>query len=85
MGVSIFYGRNRATGELATMGTQKPSGTGYDFISVLLSPILIRALDRYILEEAKSKTRSDALRDAFKEWCVDRGYINPNDIDLDLS
>jgi len=23
--------------------------------------------------------------DAFKEWCVDRGYINPNDIDRDLS
>ena len=67
------------------MGTQKPPGNGYDFISVLLSPALIQALDRYIMEETKGKTRSDALRDAFKEWCVDRGYINPNDIDRDLS
>lgn len=67
------------------MGTQKPPGSGFDFISVLLSPALIQALDRYISEEATSKTRSDALRDAFREWCVDRGYINPNDIDPDLS
>jgi len=67
------------------MGTQKPPGHGHDFISVLLSPALIQALDRYIMEETKGKTRSDALRDAFKEWCVDRGYINPNDIDRDLS
>ncbi len=67
------------------MGTQKPPGRGYDFISVLLSPSLIQALDRYISEEAEDKTRSDALRDAFKEWCVDRGYINPNDIDRELS
>lgn len=67
------------------MGTQKLPGSGYDFMSVLLSPALIQALDRYISEEATGKARSDALRDAFQEWCVDRGYINPNDIDPDLS
>jgi hypothetical protein len=50
------------------MGTQKPPNRGHDFISVLLSPAMLNALDRYISEEATGKTRSDALRAAFKEW-----------------
>lgn len=67
------------------MGTQVPPGGGYDFVTAMLTPRLIEALDRYIREEAPGRTRSDALREAFKEWCIDRGYINPNDIDPELS
>jgi len=64
------------------MTTLKPHGSGADFVTVLLSAKMIEALDRYIREEAPGKTRSDALRDAFKEWFIDRGYINRIDIDL---
>jgi hypothetical protein len=31
------------------------------------------------------KTRSLALRDAFEDWCIGRGYIQRNEIDPDLS
>jgi metal-responsive CopG/Arc/MetJ family transcriptional regulator len=67
------------------MGTHEPPGGKADFVAVLLSPLLVRALDRYISEEIPTRNRSEALRNAFKEWCVDRGYINQNDIDPDLS
>jgi hypothetical protein len=67
------------------MGTFKPPGGGADFVTALLSPNLVEALDRYIREEAPGKTTSDALRDAFKEWCVDRGYVNQNDLDRSLN
>lgn len=67
------------------MGSQKPPGTGGDFVTALLSTPLVHALDRYIAEEAPGKNRSDALRDAFKQWCIDRGYIQPNDIDPTLN
>ena len=67
-------------------GTQKPPG-GHraDYVTTLLSPALVEALDRYISEEAPDKSRSDALREAFKEWCIDRGYLERNEIDPDLS
>jgi hypothetical protein len=65
--------------------TQKPPGTGWDFVTALLSPALVMALDRYISEESPGSTRSDALREAFTEWCIDRGYITRNNINPDLS
>lgn len=67
------------------MITHEASNGGADFVSTLLSPSLLKALDRYIREEAPGQTRSDALREAFKQWCVDRGYIQPNDIDPSVS
>ncbi|WP_119271465.1 hypothetical protein [Taklimakanibacter deserti] len=67
------------------MVTQKTTERGWDFVTALLSPVLVAALDRYIREEAPHSNRSDALREAFTEWCVDRGYINRNDIDPTLS
>jgi hypothetical protein len=67
------------------MGTQTPPDERADFVTALLSKAMIHALERYIAEEAPGWTRSDALRQAFKEWCVDRGYINPNDVDRELS
>jgi hypothetical protein len=56
-----------------------------DFVTALLPPALLKALDRYIREEKPGRTRSDALRDAVTEWCIDRGYINPNDVDPTVS
>jgi hypothetical protein len=67
------------------MGTRKPPEKGWDFVTALLSPVLVTALDRYIREEAPRSNRSDALREAFTEWCIDRGYITRNDIDPNLS
>lgn len=67
------------------MGTQTPPNERADFVTALLSHSMIHALDRYIAEEAPGLTRSDALRRAFKEWCFDRGYLDPNNIDPDLS
>ena len=67
------------------MGTQKPPNQRADFVTALLSTAMIHALDKYIDDEAPGSTRSDALRRAFKEWCIDRGYLNPNEIDADLS
>jgi hypothetical protein len=47
-----------------------------DFVTALLSAELIEALDRYIREELPGKTRSDALRFAFEEWCIARRFID---------
>jgi hypothetical protein len=46
-----------------------------DFVTVLLSAELMEALERYIVESEPGLTRSEALRKAFQEWCVNRGYI----------
>lgn len=67
------------------MGTHEPPGSGADFVTALLSRTLLKALDRYIREEAPGRTRSDALTQAFKEWCIDRGYVQPNDIDQSVN
>ena len=48
-----------------------------EFVTALLSAQLIEALDRYALEKAPDKARSDILRDAFEEWCVERGLLGP--------
>jgi metal-responsive CopG/Arc/MetJ family transcriptional regulator len=55
------------------MATHKPPGSEADFVTVLLPPRLVKALDRYISEEVPTRNRSEALRNAFQEWCVDRG------------
>jgi hypothetical protein len=83
----IYLGINLARMEVpsAMMGTQKPPNDQADFVTALLPRTLIRALDRYIAEEAPGKTRSDVLRLAFKEWCINRGFVQPNEIDPELS
>jgi hypothetical protein len=50
-----------------------------DFLTVLLSAPLMEALERYITEKEPGLTRSDALKKAFEEWCVYRGYIGKVD------
>ena len=50
-----------------------------DFVTVLLTAPLLKALEQYMHEEGRDKTRSDALKDAFAEWCVTRGYIRAKD------
>lgn len=46
-----------------------------DFVTAYLSGDLIEALDRYILENGPGINRSEALGDAFRQWCTDRGYL----------
>jgi hypothetical protein len=38
-----------------------------DFVTVLLPAPLLKALEQYMHEEGRNKTRSDALKDAFAE------------------
>jgi hypothetical protein len=57
---------------------QQPVG---DFVTVFLSPSLAQALERYIAKEVPGKNRSQALRNAFQEWCVDKGYVQRNEAD----
>jgi hypothetical protein len=43
------------------------------------------ALDRYMVEDTKFESRSLALRHAFQDWCMQMGYVSPNEIDPDLN
>lgn len=45
----------------------------------------LAALDRYMAEETRFESRSVALRHAFQDWCVQMGYLNPNETDPDLN
>jgi metal-responsive CopG/Arc/MetJ family transcriptional regulator len=53
-------------------------GTDGDFITVMLPGQLLRALDRHIHERAPTKSRSDVLNEAFRQWCIEQGYIKPD-------
>lgn len=53
--------------------------------TVLLPPRLIRALDRFIAEEAPGLSRPEALRQAFQDWCVSAGYLSLSGNDPDYS
>lgn len=63
------------------MGTLAPPPHASDFVTVLLSPSLVRALEQFIVEQMPGQTRSFALRDAFRRWCIDEGYLKDSDID----
>jgi hypothetical protein len=52
------------------MGPLAPPENGGDFISISLSPSLVKALDRCISEEAPSMTRANAMLEAFKQWTL---------------
>lgn len=58
-------------------GTQPKINEG--LVTALLSGTLIEALDRYIVEDATGKTRSEALSEAFKQCCIDRRCLDPTD------
>jgi hypothetical protein len=62
----------------AILRTQKPPDHEADFVTALLPGSSLRALDRYIAKEAPAQTRSSVLTLAFKEWCIDRGYMRLN-------
>jgi hypothetical protein len=56
-----------------------------EWVVTFLPTKYLRALERYMLEETKLESRSVALRHAFQDWCLQMGYINPNEIDPDLN
>lgn len=45
--------------------------------TVVVPPTLVRALDRYIAEEAPHLSRPQALCRALQDWCVEMGYLKP--------
>jgi len=53
---------------------RRPIEAGSEFVTVLLPPRLIEALDSRVRMQA-AMNRSDALRDAFEEWCAERGLV----------
>jgi hypothetical protein len=68
-----------------TMKNYSKLPTQDDFVVVLLTPALLKALDRYIEEETDGVTRPAALRSAFEDWCTVMGYITPNEVDPRLN
>lgn len=56
-----------------------------DFVVVLLTPQLLRALDRYIDEDTEGTPRSVALRAVFEDWCMAMGYISPHEMNRRLN
>jgi hypothetical protein len=60
------------------MSTQRPSqdaAADPDRITVPMPADLLAALDRFISEENGVLARPDALRAAFREWAIGRGYL----------
>jgi hypothetical protein len=55
--------------------------TGWD--TVLVPPTLVRAMDRYIAEEAPNMSRPQAMCRALQDWCTEMGYLSCNSLDLD--
>jgi hypothetical protein len=46
--------------------------------TVLVPPTLVRALDRYIAEEAPNMSRPQAMCRALQDWCTEMGYLPCN-------
>ena len=55
-----------------------------EWVVTFIPTRFLAALDRYILEEAKFESRSVGLRHAFEDWCIQMGYVSPNEIDPNL-
>lgn len=43
-------------------------------VGVRMPPDLLSALDRFVTEEKPSMSRPEALRLAFREWAIGRGF-----------
>jgi hypothetical protein len=63
-----------------------PTGKGTP-VQVRLQPDMLGALDKFIATEKPDATRPEALRAAFRDWAMGRGYLRtlqaPEDRDLD--
>jgi hypothetical protein len=55
-----------------------------EWVVAFLPTRYLHALDKYMLEETKFESRSVALRHAFQDWCLQMGYVNPNESDREL-
>jgi hypothetical protein len=51
--------------------------TATGWATILVPPTLVRALDRFIAEEAPGMSRPEALRRALQDWCCGMGYLPP--------
>jgi hypothetical protein len=51
--------------------------------TVLVPPTLVRALDRYIAEEAPRMSRPQAMCRALQDWFTEIGYLPCNCIDTE--
>lgn len=58
----------------STRGRPRTNAT---LVGVRLAPELVAALDRFIGEEMPGTSRPEALRVAFRQWALGRGYLAP--------
>lgn len=56
-----------------------------EWVLAFIPARFLAALDRYMVEETKLESRSEALREAFQDWCIHMGYVSPNEMDRDLN
>ena len=54
---------------------ERTSGQDDEGLTLVLGPELVAALDRFIATEAPASPRPDALRNAFRQWAEERGYL----------
>ena len=52
-----------------------PDDDATGWTTVLVPPTLVKALDRYIAEEAPTISRPEALCRALQDWCAEMGYL----------
>lgn len=71
--------------EVVTLKKYEQLPAASDFVVVLLTPQLLRALDRYIDEETEGTPRPAALRAVFEDWCIAMGYISPHEMNRRLN
>jgi len=51
--------------------------------TVLVPPTLVRALDRYIAEEAPNMSRPQAMCRVLRDWCTEMGYLTCSGMNTD--
>ncbi len=76
-----WKGRRMRATTMAKVENPDDNATGW--ATVLVPPTLVRALDRYIVEEAPNMSRPQAMCRALQDWCTEMGYLSCNGMDAD--
>lgn len=76
-----WKGRRMRATTMAEVENPDDNATGW--ATVLVPPTLVRALDRYIVEEAPNMSRPQAMCRALQDWCTEMGYLSCKGLDAD--
>jgi hypothetical protein len=60
-----------------------PDDNATGWATILVPPTLVKALDRYIAEEASNMSRPEAMCRALQNWCTEMGYLPSKDMNAD--